>query len=116
MLTVATGPRLGRFSQDGDPREISGHSLPLVAFGGMILWMGWFGFNGGSTLKAAAVGAVAVHGAAGIWGTIAAGLFKSGDLFNLALVKVQLIGIGAAFVWAFPMAFVTFKVINAVFV
>jgi ammonium transporter, Amt family len=61
-----------------------------------------------------AVGAVAVHGAAGIWGTIAAGLFKSGDLFNLALVKVQLIGIGAAFVWAFPMAFVTFKVINAV--
>jgi ammonium transporter, Amt family len=49
---IMVGPRLGRFGQDGKPRAIPGHNLTLVGLGAFILWFGWFGFNGGSTLKA----------------------------------------------------------------
>src|SRR5690606_18962689 len=49
---IVVGPRLGRFGSRGEPREIRGHNLTLVALGGFILWFGWFGFNGGSTLAA----------------------------------------------------------------
>lgn len=49
---IILGPRLGRFDKNGKPREIRGHNLSLVALGGFILWFGWFGFNGGSTLAA----------------------------------------------------------------
>ena len=45
---IVLGPRLGKFDQMGKPREIRGHNLPMVALGGFILWLGWFGFNGGS--------------------------------------------------------------------
>jgi Amt family ammonium transporter len=44
------GPRIGRFKEDGSPRVISGHNLPLVMIGVFILWFGWYGFNAGSTL------------------------------------------------------------------
>jgi Amt family ammonium transporter len=43
------GPRLGKYGPDGKPRAIPGHSMPLVGLGVVILWIGWFGFNGGST-------------------------------------------------------------------
>lgn len=49
---IAVGPRLGRFGADGQVRDIPGHNLALVALGAFILWFGWFGFNGGSTLQA----------------------------------------------------------------
>ena len=49
---IILGPRLGRFDKSGRPRDIRGHNLTLVALGGFILWFGWFGFNGGSTLAA----------------------------------------------------------------
>ena len=186
---IVLGPRLGRFSTQGLKRGIPGHNLTLVAMGGFILWLGWFGFNGGSTVKATSdigkiilnthlsacagavgallltklqrqpitvalivngslaglvgitagcatmephfailtglvagfvvvigsrilesfqiddvVDAVSVHAFAGVWGTLAAGLFKNGDLFNIEQVLVQLIGIVAAFAWAFPLA------------
>lgn len=42
------GPRIGRFGKDAKP--INGHNLPMATFGVLILWFGWFGFNGGSTL------------------------------------------------------------------
>ncbi|MEY2688263.1 MAG: hypothetical protein RL375_2461 [Pseudomonadota bacterium] len=45
---IVLGPRLGRYSKSGEARDIPGHNLPMVALGGFILWMGWFGFNGGS--------------------------------------------------------------------
>ncbi|MBX2869134.1 MAG: ammonium transporter [Acidiferrobacterales bacterium] len=45
---IILGPRLGRFSKDGEKRHILGHNLPLVALSGFLLWFGWFGFNGGS--------------------------------------------------------------------
>ena len=44
------GPRRGKYGPDGKPRAIPGHSMPLVGLGVLILWLGWFGFNGGSTL------------------------------------------------------------------
>jgi Amt family ammonium transporter len=46
------GPRIGKYGPDGKPRAIPGHSMPLVGLGVLILWLGWFGFNPGSTLGA----------------------------------------------------------------
>ena len=46
------GPRIGKYGPDGKPRVIPGHSMPLVGLGVLILWLGWFGFNPGSTLGA----------------------------------------------------------------
>lgn len=46
------GPRIGKYTKDGKPNAIPGHSLTLGALGVFILWFGWFGFNGGSTLTA----------------------------------------------------------------
>ena len=45
------GSRLGKF-KDGKPQAILGHNLPLATAGVLILWLGWFGFNGGSVLSA----------------------------------------------------------------
>jgi Amt family ammonium transporter len=47
------GARKGKYGADGRPRVIPGHSMPLVGLGVVILWIGWFGFNGGSTFESA---------------------------------------------------------------
>ncbi len=194
---IVLGPRLGRFSENGETRFIAGHNLNNVALGGFILWLGWFGFNAGSTAQADVsigmialnthlaasagatgallamlfgkkpilltntingsigglvaitagcasmepmfaaitgmiaglvvvagsslldrlglddvVGAVPVHGFAGAWGTLAAGLFLKDDLFNLNQIIVQILGIGTAFLWAFPMALLMYVIIR----
>ena len=194
---IVLGPRLGRFDQAGKPREIPGHNLNFIALGGLLLWFGWFGFNGGSTTSADAsiglinlntqlaaatgamgalmatklnkkpilvstivngslaglvgitagcatmepifaivtgfsagliayvadqqlqkiglddvVGAVSVHGVAGAWGTLCAGIFYVDEPFNLEIILVQLIGIVACFVWTFTLAFITYHLIN----
>jgi Amt family ammonium transporter len=49
---MAVGPRLGKYGPDGRVRPLPAHSFPLAALGVMLLWVGWFGFNGGSTLAA----------------------------------------------------------------
>jgi Amt family ammonium transporter len=194
---IVLGPRLGRYSRQGETREIPGHNLPLVALGGFILWLGWFGFNGGSissleknnlglvllnthlggsagalsallfmyfrkqpvllsatingsiaglvSITAGAaylsplaaiavgftggvfyllavnlldrlqlddvVGAVAVHGVGGVWGTLAVALFPQ-DAFSFSTLLVQMTGIVACFVWAFPTAFLFFKLLD----
>ena len=197
---IIIGARTGRFSKTGEVREIPGHNLSLVALGGFILWLGWFGFNGGSSLSSEAnlgqilwnthlaatagvisalissylmnrpllltttvngslaglvaitagcatmssgfavitgligglvyvagerlllklqlddvVGAIAVHGFAGAWGTLAAGMFVSGDLFNTNQIMVQLLGIATAFLWTFPVALLCFWLVKQVF-
>jgi Amt family ammonium transporter len=48
------GPRIGKYDAEGRPRAIPGHSMPLVGLGVIILWIGWFGFNGGSTFETSA--------------------------------------------------------------
>ncbi len=45
------GPRLGKYV-GGKAKAIMGHNLPLVTIGAFLLWLGWFGFNGGSVLSA----------------------------------------------------------------
>ena len=50
---IILGPRLGRFTKKGDPAPVkpfAASSIPLVTLGIFILWLGWFGFNGGSQL------------------------------------------------------------------
>jgi len=46
------GPRRGKYDAQGRPRAIPGHNMPLFGLGVLILWLGWFGFNPGSTLGA----------------------------------------------------------------
>ncbi len=48
-VLLLLGARKGKYGADGKPRAIPGHSMPLVGLGVIILWIGWFGFNGGST-------------------------------------------------------------------
>jgi len=50
------GARKGKFGPKGEVRAIPGANLPLAALGTFILWLGWFGFNGGSELKVSDVG------------------------------------------------------------
>lgn len=196
---IILGPRLGRFSRDGKAHHIPGHNLGLVALGGFILWLAWFGFNAGSTINAdvsigkialnthlaACASAVAymlvavirgkailltstinaslgglvaitagcatmspvfaiitglfagvivtylpmllekmkiddvvdaftVHTGCGIWGTLAVALFMENQLFNMALLKVQAIGVGMAAIWGFGVALIVFKVLDIV--
>ncbi len=48
---LVLGPRKGKYGPNGEVHPIPGANMPLVALGTFILWMGWFGFNGGSVLK-----------------------------------------------------------------
>lgn len=52
---ILLGARKGKYGADGSVRAIPGANLPLATLGTFILWMGWFGFNGGSVLKLADV-------------------------------------------------------------
>ncbi len=193
---IVVGPRRGKYDADGTPQAFPAHNLPLAALGVFILWLGWFGFNAGSTTAGSPkiaviatntflgagggavaatitswirtgsaqaemalngilgglvgvtagcavltpgsailtglvagviivyatmaieqiaddpVGAVAVHGVCGAWGTLAPALFSPGG-FSLAQVGVQLIGISAAFLWAFPVSYLVFTAVDA---
>jgi len=198
-MVLILGPRIGRFGKDAVP--IHGNDLPLVTLGVFILWFGWFGFNGGSTLgltpdvpsiivntvlagafgglaalgltwwrhdrvdvptfmngslaglvgiTASAnivstidaviigmiagvvmygvtqllerleiddvVGAVPVHLAAGIWGTLAVALFGATEAWGggsrLSQLGVQAVGVLFAFLWAFGIGFVVMSLIN----
>ena len=49
---LVLGPRLGKYGKDGRVNPIPGHSMTSAALGVLILWLGWFGFNPGSTMAA----------------------------------------------------------------
>ncbi|MBI2412994.1 MAG: ammonium transporter [Deltaproteobacteria bacterium] len=55
---MVLGPRLGKFGKNGKINPIPGHNMALATLGALILWLGWFGFNPGSTMAADA-GAIA---------------------------------------------------------
>ena len=52
-VVMVLGPRKGKYSQDGSVNPMPGSNIPLAALGAWILWLGWFGFNGGSELQIA---------------------------------------------------------------
>lgn len=204
---MVIGPRTGKFDSRGMPNRQSPHNMTLAYLGTFILFFGWFGFNGGSTLSAGpeiapiilntmlsacfgclsatgaswllsddkrprgeviingllgglvavtagcahvgapsaaliglvggwltygamafiekrlklddVVGAVAVHGVAGAWGTVAVGLFIKpeflGGMSRLELTGVQMMGVVICFIWAFCMSFMILKLINRFF-
>jgi ammonium transporter, Amt family len=99
------GPRLGKFDRKtGKPRAIPGHSMPLAALGTLLLFFGWFGFNGGSVLAldAEAIGKVIVTTAlaAGAGGTAAAAYTRlKGGKWDVAMtangILAGLVGITA---------------------
>jgi Amt family ammonium transporter len=51
--TLLLKPRLGKFNKDGSANDLAGHNQVFTALGVLILWVGWFGFNAGSTLGVA---------------------------------------------------------------
>ena len=59
---IVLGPRIGKFGKDGKVNPIPGHSMTSATIGVFVLWLGWFGFNPGSTmaLDAKAIGHIAV--------------------------------------------------------
>lgn len=92
------GPRKGKYGPNGKVNAIPGANLPLAALGTFILWMGWFGFNGGSVLATATVenaNKVAIvfmnTNAAAAGGTIAA-LILARVLFGKADLTMALNG------------------------
>lgn len=196
------GPRAGRFDTEGQGRAMPGSNLPLAMLGALLLFFGWFGFNGGSTFAADAkvpgivvntllggvsgvlvvlliswrikgftdaiqpingllaglvaitasahavsapasivigalggvvmmiadalltryriddaVGAVPVHLAAGIWGTLAVALFGDAErlgtgLSGYAQLLVQVQGVVVCGLWSFGLAFVLLRLVN----
>ncbi len=52
MGAILIGPRIGKFGPNGESRPMPAHNFPIAALGVVILWLGWFGFNGGSTVSA----------------------------------------------------------------
>ena len=49
---IVLGPRFGKYDENGNVRQVPGHNLSLATVGCFILWLGWFGFNPGSTMAA----------------------------------------------------------------
>jgi ammonium transporter, Amt family len=92
------GARKGKYGKDGSINAIPGANLPLAALGTFILWMGWFGFNGGSVLKlgdigsAAAVAMVFLNTNAAAAGGAVAALITARLLFGKADLTMLLNG------------------------
>jgi ammonium transporter, Amt family len=110
------GARRGKYGPDGKARAIPGHSMPLVGLGVLLLWVGWYGFNAGSTLGTAdvAFAEVALNtqlaAAAGVLGALAVVWFKTRSLDvgmagNGAIAALVGITAGCGYVeqWAAPI-------------
>lgn len=80
---LAVGPRLGKYTKDGGVRPMPAHNFPMVALGVFVLWLGWFGFNAGSTVSAEDPGAI---GAIVLVTNLAA---SAGFLASLAWVRFR---------------------------
>ena len=204
-VLLIIGPRRGRFAADGTPQKIHPSNLPLATLGTVFLFIGWLGFNGGSTLAlndqvanvlvntvvagsvgavsagllgyaiqnrlnvtqfmngclgglvavtanafavttpvAAliglvggmivigveellehyriddAVGAIPVHLGAGIWGTLAVGLYGDLDILGTGLTRIeqvgiQLLGVVVCGLWVFGIGYILMKAVNRVY-
>ena len=100
---LVLGPRIGKYTPDGQVRPILGHSMPLATIGVFLLWLGWFGFNGGSVLSAdpAAVSLVFVTTSLAAAAGGLASIFTSMAYLKKPDITMALNGILAAS-WASP--------------
>ena len=95
---IVLGPRAGKYGKNGEIHPIPGANLPLAALGTLILWMGWFGFNGGSELAldskgaADAVAAVFVNTNTAAAGGLLAALITAKMLFGKSDLTMALNG------------------------
>ncbi|MBL4851692.1 MAG: ammonium transporter [Gammaproteobacteria bacterium] len=95
---ILLGARKGKYGNDGKVHPIPGANLPLATLGTFILWMGWFGFNGGSVLKlgdianAASVAMVFLNTNAAAAGGLVAALVLARVLFGKADLTMALNG------------------------
>ncbi len=110
--TLILGPRIGKYDDEGNPQTIPGHNMPLAVLGVLILWVGWFGFNPGSTM--AAIPDIAdialttnLAAAAGVIGAMVMSYVRRGNVDvgmggNGAIAALVAITAGCAFVapWA----------------
>jgi len=100
---IVIGPRIGKFGKNGKSNPIPGHNIPFAALGVFILWLGWFGFNAGSTTEVdAPIGLICIttliSASAGAIGAMLASWikFKKPDpSFTLNGVLAGLVGITA---------------------
>ena len=61
MAILVLGPRIGKYTKNGEPSSIPGHNLIVATLGCFVLWLGWYGFNPGSTMAiASTAGAIDV--------------------------------------------------------
>jgi ammonium transporter, Amt family len=87
---LVIGPRLGKYQPDGSVKPMPAHNFPMAALGVLVLWLGWFGFNGGSQLAASswddvvAIGSIVfvtnLAASAGFLGALAWTKFRTGML------------------------------------
>jgi len=106
------GARKGKYGPDGQIRAIPGANMPMATLGTFILWMGWFGFNGGSELvlsnvgEANAVAAVFVNTNAAAAGGVVAALLTARAIFGKADLTMTLNGAlaGLVAITAEPLA------------
>jgi Amt family ammonium transporter len=106
------GARKGKYGPNGEIRAIPGANLPMATLGTFILWMGWFGFNGGSELilsnvgEANAVAAVFVNTNMAAAGGVVAGILTARMLFGKADLTMALNGAlaGLVAITAEPLA------------
>ena len=95
---ILLGPRKGKYGENGEIKPIPGANLPMATLGTFILWMGWFGFNGGSVLKlgdianADAVAMVFLNTNAAAAGGVIAALIVARLLFGKADLTMVLNG------------------------
>ncbi|MEP0887894.1 ammonium transporter [Leptolyngbya sp. PL-A3] len=76
MGAAFLGPRIGKYNEDGSPNALPGHNMSIATLGCLILWLGWFGFNPGSTMSVGDGSAIAhiaiTTNTAGAFGGLAA--------------------------------------------
>jgi Amt family ammonium transporter len=95
---ILLGARKGKYGENGEVHPIPGCNMPLATLGMFILWMGWFGFNGGSELKISDIGEanaaaqVFVNTNAAAAGGVIAALFTAHLLFGKADLTMTLNG------------------------
>jgi Amt family ammonium transporter len=121
---LVLGPRIGKYGADGKPKAIPGHNITLAALGVFILWMGWFGFNPGSTTAGnGEIGRIAIttnlSGAAGaLFAMLTAWvMFKKPDA-SMALngVLAGLVGITAGCYTVTPVGSIVIGSISGILV